>query len=308
MWAITSAASVNQLSHTWQLVESTDRYLGWYVFDDGVITVGHEWDSTLRSKSGTAEPGMRLTRAQPTESGDQSDQSEHKQPFTVLDSFGDARWRRGWGLHAVGSSHVAPHFAIRVTDNSTTAHAECLVLGVSRVKSVDVSAAINGHDENCYVLFSSQRQIWRDPAPFPKRGIIAMAHYQQLSRLLVTTDQLKLVDANQKQMPAAEEDDTSGLMIRGKTRVIGVVCDLKDNTIRFYLNDQMLRVSRFQYSGLWADKAVDAKIAVGEPFCWRLPAEVKLSECYPYFCLSVAGVRAEFIEWTPPLPEIPLRE
>ncbi len=82
-----------------------------------------------------------------------------------------------------------------------------------------------------------------------------------------------------------------------------MVCDLAANAMRFYVNDQILCVTAESYpvSASYLSELVDKTIAVGDPFVWKLdPAEVKLSECYPYLSVFQPGIRAEFIDWMPP--------
>ncbi len=111
---------------------------------------------------------------------------------------------------------------------------------------------------------------------------------------MATTDQIKLV-----YKPGVV--DTSGLFWSGGTTLVGVVCDLATNAMRFYVNDQILRVTAEKYWGSFHEPMADAGIAVGEPFVWKLdPAEVNLSECFPFVCMYNPGIRAEFIDWTPP--------
>ncbi len=184
-----------------------------------MITVGHEWDSTLRSKSGTPEPGVDLSRSDPTGMDDSSGQPL----YTILESTKlSASWRRGWGLRAVGSPHVLPHFAIRVTDNSNLSHSECLVLGVTRNKSVDSSAALNGLTQSCYALMSSKRSVWNGDWQFAERGITALRPHSPLSRLLATTDQMRARALRAATATAMRDrtDDISGGLIRGRTAVV----------------------------------------------------------------------------------------
>ncbi len=245
---------------------------------------------------------MRVRPPQPTVTTALSGETdEPSQLCTILEAEEDSHWRRGWGLQSIGAPNVLPHFAIRITEH-TAAEFHCLVLGVTSVKSVDASASNNGMDGNCYALFSSPRAMWSDRTPFPKRGIIAMQRFDKSSRLLATEQQMQLVDTGKPGVV-----DTSGFMIPDQTVVVGVVCDLEANTIRFYVNDQILRVTADQYSYL-VEPRVDKLLAVGDPFVWTLPSTVKLSECYPYLCVTDAGITAEFIEWTPPSASSHLQE
>ncbi len=198
-------------------------------------------------------------------------------------------------MQVIGAGSVLPHFAIRVSDNATDLHHECLVVGVTSVKSVDSVAAMNGQDKNCYVLFSSRRDIWGGENSVAERGIMAMHAALPLSHLLATSDQMFAVDHRQP------DTGISGAMIKGKTTVIGIVRDLEANSMRFYVNDQILRVTAERYPavGPYLSQLVDTGIAVGEPFVWKLPADVNLGRCYPYFCAFQSGIRAEFIEWSP---------
>ncbi len=170
---------------------------------------------------------------------------------------------------------------------------------------MDSSASTNGQDENCYVLFSSQRGLWSSSIPrdvnAPSRGIIAMEHLAFTSRSLATTEQMQFT-ANKPGVV-----DISGLIShKQRTAVIGIACDLESNSMWFYLNDQPLRVTALRYMGRKRKPMADAGIAVGEPFVWKLnQEEVRLSECYPYLCVTDAALKAEFIEWIPPPPPPP---
>ncbi len=64
---------------------------------------------------------------------------------------------------------------------------------------------------------------------------ITAVRYLTASRVLATTEQMQLV--------RGEDADTSGFLVPYHTTVLGVVCDLAANSIRFYVNDQTLRVT-----------------------------------------------------------------
>ncbi len=212
----------------------------------------YAWDSALRDRHGLSEPGVTLYPQSPTGETVTRAITGTEFPFTVLETTpppAHLSWRRGWALQAIGSPPVLPHFAIRICPNKTE-HADGLVVGVTSIKSVDSDLTNNGVDTNTYTLISTAPEMWSGfdegetvHRSFPSRGIMAMHQTASASHLLATSDQIKLVDK-----PGVV--DTSGLLMSNQTTVIGVVCDLEANTIRLYLNDQILRVTADQYPGL----------------------------------------------------------
>ncbi len=143
----------------------------------------YSWDSALRDRHGLGEPGVTLYR--PSEAGPSAD--TESPPFLVLESIlapatPHISWRRGWGLQAIGSAPVLPHFAIRLSSRNRTEEVDGLVVGVTCVKSIDSDLTNNGVDTNTYGLLSTPRELWSFSADtdtsFPARGIMAMHECQ----------------------------------------------------------------------------------------------------------------------------------
>ncbi len=87
----------------------------------------------------------------------------------------------------------------------------------------------------------------------------------------------------------------SGFCVPGEDVTVGVECDFTQNTLRFYLNDKPIVVST-----LPSHKAVDEiSCKPLEPLVWSI--KPKLTDCFAYLAVFEADLRAEFIDWTPPL-------
>ncbi len=89
--------------------------------------------------------------------------------------------------------------------------------------------------------------------------------------------------------------------------VIGVVCDLDTNSIRWYINDQPLRSTQIRTSftdDRFGTKAVDFEQNPGTEFVWtptKQDKHVVLTECVPFVAAFGGAVRLVMVnDWLPP--------
>ncbi len=87
---------------------------------------------------------------------------------------------------------------------------------------------------------------------------------------------------------------------------VGVVCDLETNSLRFYIDDKIVRKSGNFFLDLesadQSDRLIDSNLLNGEPFVWRdsNPEALLLCDSYPYVAVFDCPATLEFIDWSPP--------
>ncbi len=100
--------------------------------------------------------------------------------------------------------------------------------------------------------------------------------------------------------------------------VIGVVCDLSNNSLQFYLNDNPLRVTsraEARYDLSIIPSYLRTVSGVGDIFCMPVPAapsstgkgeELVLRTAMPYFAYNGCDISVQFDNnWQPPPPPLP---
>ncbi len=223
----------------------------------------------------------------------------------LLSSVGISGWTRVWGTHKLAAPLLSPCFGIRLitTPKASVDDSQSLVLGVSRKKDTSLNCSWNGVDENCHVIFSSTRKTWvAGFASSEQHGMVAIERQSRpyiSSRILSTK-----FDPSTGTDPGSSFIDPTG-GAEGVT--IGFHCDFVANTLRFYINDEIVRVTDQQY-GMQSANAADAGIKPGQPFVWHIK---DLGECFVYLCAFHTQLRAWFVPWQPPplplpLPPLPL--
>ncbi len=188
-----------------------------------------------------------------------------------------ARSRRTLG------SMQSPHFAIRLSSVHFNYLAAAAVIGVSaypNVMSCGVGMRPTSPDE--FVLWTEPRERPHQPKA---RGMWVGG-----------TRRSPLLSTDPKPTTDEEVADPAGntFLRHGETVTIGVSCDFAQNSLTFYVDDKPVRATLIpDPNGLIPSKPF-------EPFVWSIPVKKKLSKCCVYFAVAETGLRAEFVDWTPP--------
>ncbi len=212
--------------------------------------------------------------------------------FTSVESGPDLfKWRRMWGVHSFGdadSAFVTPYFAVRVRTGRP------VFIGVSRHPCKPVECRYY------YGCGEHEYGIYTDDTDNASRLEITGAHHMNaVSRLLKPAPPLA--------SDAASGDGGgggAGGAVQSKPQlagsVIGVECDIEQNSVRFYLNDCPLLVTEMVDRGTRFANLSDGHLAIGSPYVITLPADSPLSEFYPYVSAFGRGNEMSLMsDWHP---------
>ncbi len=220
----------------------------------------------------------------------QTDDVQLKPGCDVLDFSFEGGWRRGWGEHTLGSEFVLPYFAVRISGLAMEDVGSAVLIGVCRTRNDPPQAPpAFGSDASCFGLVSSTR------------GTIMCTSDQNAVAMRGVTNGLihTCVLSTESTIDRAHGTGTGFYQ---KTPVtVGVVCDLKPNTLRFYVDDKPVRITSDRAfpaiappTGLITDKPT---LKPGHPFEWPI---VQLHTYFPYVAIFRNKATFEFVDWQPP--------
>ncbi len=221
-------------------------------------------------------------------------------------------WRRAWGALPFGVGK--PYFAVRIIRADTP---NWIQIGVSQTPNDPPTAPVAyGVDSHSFsVACGPQEEVSYNFDSYPQMSghlmmaIHGMAEWSHaLSTHHFTEADTELKESQKLGNVKLKREAVTQLLLSGPSgfvvgSVVGVVCDLSDNSLRWYLNDKILRVTN---SSLGATDRVDDNCKIGEPFVWypRVQNEGKVMDLSTFYSYVASFGKAVSIEmandWIPP--------
>ncbi len=211
---------------------------------------------------------------------------------------GHGRWIRAWGGFTFGGGLATPYFGVRIR-GVTQASTGAMMIGVSsQLCQPDARPDAWGVDASSLGLvcaeehtFDTGRQNSRDLATCAAAiGTTALSGV--IKSNLLSTDRITGV--------SVPEGVKCACGFRRQDTTIGVVCDLPTNSIRFYIDDEIVRKTPDHFAETDKTQFVDSHLKAGQPFVWANPSGLDLAKAYPYVALFDLGATFELVDWIPP--------